>query len=201
MTWNDVFYIARWILDMFPDGPVLNVYEQSFDSIAQGIRCGMNNSKHAIDAFNYVQLHNKSRTLIVVYGQLRTFETTCVSILEHVVKANMPATVVFSVESHEQLLIGQTRQCLDAYTNYIILTEGSPCINRGTAFPAPEFCWIERAINAMGSDIAHYDYLLVTRADNFYNADIRVATAYGTHPNFFHSFLHFEAALQQVMSN
>ena len=72
---------------------------------------------------------HKRLTLVVIYGQYRTFDLTCSSIFEHVVRPNLPAHVVIRsfVWSYDIIL----KQSINS-THYLSLDDPIPLHNMPT---------------------------------------------------------------------
>jgi hypothetical protein len=135
-------------------------------------------------------------SIIIIYGQLRTFSLTCGGIFENVVKQNAPAKVIINIDGGEteRRLLDQDKnikQCLRYYEGVIdFIVEG---INKKTALHhGMEFDLMDRALDLIELNHYHARYIIKVRSDNFINAPIDIAAAFGLGSSFMYKFVELQ---------
>lgn len=144
-------------------------------------------------------------TIIVIYGQLRTFPLTCSGIFEHIVKQNAPSRVIINIdggESEKTIITSNKfiRACLDAYlgpVDFII----EPIHKKTALHHGMEFDLMDRAIDFIEANKFTAKYLLKVRSDNFINAPIDIGAAYGRSSSFITRFLSFQQRYQRMLAD
>ena len=143
-------------------------------------------------------------TIVVIYGQLRTFPLTCSGIFEHVIKQNAPCKIIINIDGgeNERKILAEDKQiraCLNMYLSSIdFIVDG---IHKKTALHhGMEFDLMDRALDHIEAKQYTSNYLIKVRSDNFINAPIDIATAFGNSSSFIHKFITFQQQFSKTMS-
>lgn len=188
---SDIHHIPQWLCDSFEVGDKIDVSDKdSFSLFSQSFNASYSKGRIEIP-LNYMV--NLNKTLVVIYGQYRTFDYTCPSIFEHIVRQNMPCTVVMVIdESKEREFTPFAQHCMQPYRHLVTIIQEKFLYN-----PGLEFDLMQRALDHVASKNLTFDYIIKVRTDNYVKADFPVSEIYGTHANFFYRFLRFEYHLTQ----
>jgi hypothetical protein len=134
--------------------------------------------------------------IIVIYGQLRTFPLTCGAMFQNVIQQNAPCKIIINIDGgdNERTFLAdnmQVRSCLQMYEGSIdYIIEG---IHKKTALHhGMEFDLMDRAMDHIEAKQYTANYLLKLRTDNFINAPLDIATAFGNSSSFVNKFMAFQ---------
>jgi len=145
-----------------------------------------------------------NKTLIVIYGLLRTLEWTVDSIIKNVILPNQPCDVIISIDQPIGHITHKIVQKLGPYLTMLFDKDDTDFnaylkdFNQ-TTFPK-EFYLMERAFRWVEKTNRTYGYALKIRTDNFAKHPIQISSLYGDHPNFNLLFGKFEKGLTQELN-
>jgi hypothetical protein len=142
----------------------------------------------------------KAYTLIVIYGQYRTFDMTCHGIFHHIVRMNQPARIILTFDDRVVNFDAEAAHCMTPYENHIYVLSGE-ITEKLPHVIAKEFALVDRAmkwVDAHQETLPKFEYMLKVRSDNFVQVDISVAASYAINSYFFHHFIDFETKMQQI---
>jgi hypothetical protein len=169
---------------------------QGIENIAESISADVANATTTTRTLQAATAPVKP-TLIIIYGDYRTFDITCPSIFDNIVQPNLPARVVLSIDSDKDFELGiPAKQCIQPFNSTVEVLRVRPsCPGR----QLKEFCLAEEALKhvegGVGYTNATYGYIVKVRTDNYVNEAIHVAAIYGAHPSFFERYQLFERSL------
>ena len=169
-----------------------------------------------------MELARKILTLVVIYGQYRSFDTSCPSLFEHVVRPNLPAHVVISLDSpvpsfgssdtpysNRMTLSYWAQQCILGYedlTNITFMHVDSSRLLKGRLTSMREFLhmqhalsYIEQHYGSSNSASFPFEYAIKIRTDNYIKADISISTVLGKSTAFPMRFLQFGLEYDRIM--
>jgi len=149
------------------------------------------------------------KTLVVIYGLIRTFDWTVDSIVRNIILPNQPCDVVLSIDqpidelgpiasevlkpyltmtfARDDLDFNNFEKGLTAINTHLKNFYASNNINGTQQQPAPypkEFYQMERVLRWAERTKRQYDYVIKIRTDNYAKWPIQVSSLYGDHPDF-----------------
>lgn len=131
---------------------------------------------------------HKPRTLIVVIGQYRSLDLVVTSIVENLVKPNMPCDVVLSLDGPEVEVSGLVYNLLQPYLTLALFAEPG---DRRTPGGMLEFFQLTKALRRV--DTTAYDFLAKTRSDAYIQRPLHFRRPYAADDSFssgWSTFLH-----------
>ncbi len=137
-------------------------------------------------------------TVIIIYGEYRTFDTTCAGIFEHLVKPNMPAMVILAV--HDPASVTPFGfACLHQIPGIARIVDASSVIHQSyrglTEFRVANF-----GVEFIKREGLKFDFFIKVRADNFIRENFNVVSLYGEGFAFEQNFMRFDYAARGVYS-
>lgn len=145
------------------------------------------------------------QTLIIIYGQKRTFDLTCPDIWQHVIQPNLlNAYLVLSLDEKPPFELSQVAgSCLRPMLNRTAIIDGLVSVPNGVHCHIKELKLLARAFNYANKLNITFEYAIKVRFDNAINRPILpIASIYRPHlhsqANEFHSFhTHLDTIYQQ----
>lgn len=111
-----------------------------------------------------------TRVLIILYGSLRTFDLTCLSIMDKLVRPNHLASqtklVLSFDEPHPISLSMVTKSCLSDYMEKLLIFDGHLALNHSEPVHR-EFFLVTRVLDYFDAIKTDFDYAVKARFDNY----------------------------------
>jgi hypothetical protein len=120
------------------------------------------------------------KTLIVIYGQYRTFDNTCPLLMKNIVRPNLPnIKIVFILdEIHPIKFSAVAGLCLYPYLKYITVL--GKIINDTKSNVPIEFVLMTQALDYLAFKNETFDYAIKVRTDNVVLSPLRsISAVYG----------------------
>lgn len=199
-TTDDIHYIPKYVFFMFQEGPRLNMYDNDFSEIARNIQnfiAGIDKNAPPIDEAPgffglYKPLPRVNNTLIILFGQYRTFDITCAALFKHLVHPNLPAKIVIVLDEGDEFLFNlEVNSCIQPYEeDFLGLIHGAHVVQTCNNKKLIEFCMPKVAIDFVNRNypMLIFDYIIKSRVDVMVTSDIRVNVISAEHPQFFFEF-------------
>ena len=112
-----------------------------------------------------------TRVLIILYGSIRTFDLTCLSIMDNIVRPNYLASQINLVlsfdEPHPISLSMVTKSCLSDYMERLLIFDGYLSLNRSEMTVHREFFLVTRVLDYFEATHIEFDYAIKARFDNY----------------------------------
>lgn len=124
-----------------------------------------------------------NRTLIIIYGEVRTLETTVISIYRNVILENHPCHVILSLDGRLSDIPQKTLTLLEPYLADIYFTNHKHEEDIPRDHNRIEFTLVKNALDRLTSNQKEmYTFMLKIRTDLFVKSPIRIKNIYGLQP-------------------
>lgn len=189
---SDVVDVPHSIISLYQIGPNLDCGSSSYGEISSQIDISI--IKVPVqDTVNVNEIVNDGpKTLVIIFGQYRTFDLTCSGIFDHVVKPNLPVTVVIVLDEPKFHLTRAVHLCLRPFTHVVRIINWLKCTDKSVV----EFCLVEKGFSWAESLNETFTHAISVRTDNIIETDISVTTVFGHTASFFSQFIRFEKFLE-----
>lgn len=140
---------------------------------------------------------NNTQTLLVIYGQYRSFDLTCPSIVENIVKHYYPHVhIILTLDEVQGFVIPQVGGvCLQPYINNLTIIDGKVDL-KGACPQSIEFVLVKRAFDYIFEHRLSYHYAIKLRFDNVIKSPI-LPLPYIFHPQLNVTGKHLSRALRR----
>lgn len=135
------------------------------------------------------------KTLVVIYGLVRTLQQTYISIFENLIKVNKPCDVIFSIDEPANNIPVDVINKFQPYIKTIL----DPTTHQAQDGRI-EFYLMDKVIKTLGETINEYRYVLKVRCDNYLKHPIKLDYVYGRHPKFGGAYKSFHIKLEKTLN-